>query len=285
MFRGVITSPAVLVPIPGGGFESRGSLNLTDLNYYSLYWDRLVVPDNHVVRYRLPLEEHYIGEGILVRPMVDVDNSDELIRKTSEKQIELLKLYREEKRTDDWFIHDMGQETALIKVYDESKKSLRIKLINALPVPSDDVPLVDVLEFKRRHSSALSDLHNYLDEVYKQVLYCPDDPLFEAKAYSKMEAVIKAINQLSQKRWGEGLLGYSLTLDFSSTRDVVQTIISTARAFTSGEPSQAVLDLGQAALSFVRIKSYDEYIPELGGDGRNLMFLADAFKERILAPI
>lgn len=43
MKRGVVASPMGFEVLAGGGFMQTTGLSETDLNYYSLYWDEIII--------------------------------------------------------------------------------------------------------------------------------------------------------------------------------------------------------------------------------------------------
>lgn len=283
MFRGVVSSPAFMDRAENGGVHIRSTLTVGDVNYYSLYWDKLIVPQNRLVAIMLPNEEHLLELGLLERPYYDLYNSNEMSKKLPEVQLALIDKLRKENKEQDWSLHNIGFETGLKVVKDELNRDLRISLFNVLPVPDSSVALVDIMEFKDRHKDNLSALHHYLDEVYIQVIKSPDEPLLKAKAYHELKCVIQAINKLGQMEWGFRLKRYNISLGFSSPKDVVQTFMSTLNA-TVGQESNLSISLGLAQIGLGLLKVTDSNYQALGlGSGaKNLRYLANAYDEGIV---
>ena len=51
-----------------------GSLNDSDINYYLLYWDKIVMPANDMFNFKIKNEEELLKTKILERPVVRIGN-------------------------------------------------------------------------------------------------------------------------------------------------------------------------------------------------------------------
>jgi hypothetical protein len=101
----------------------------------------------------------------------------------------------------DWVLHQMGSSLALPSKFKTEQRNLRFDLINALPVPSGDTPIEDILDFKYRRKDQLGVLHNSLDELYVQVLNSPDPSFSSLNAVNDLKKAISELNQVSNERW------------------------------------------------------------------------------------
>jgi hypothetical protein len=66
-------------------------------------------------------------------------------------------------------------------------RGLLFRLTDALPVPSREVPLDAVLDFKQRRHSELLSLHLYLQELYDAIGKSGDKPLAELAAFERLD--------------------------------------------------------------------------------------------------
>lgn len=80
----------------------------------------------------------------------------------------------------------------------DSQRALRVRLMGALPVPNQDVPLAEVLEFKQKRQAERDALMAHIDDVYQSVRAAFDRPLAEHTAMQKLAAGAK--NQLDVMR-------------------------------------------------------------------------------------
>lgn len=203
MYRGIISAPNKIHKVPGG-FTTGEGLSLEDLRYYALYWDKIVIPTNNLFHFVLPQEESFITAGIIDRPLFGFKGSvhskdipDYMISAQSQIAEDLMK----DKRTD-WVMQQFGSELALPKQYSVDRNALRIDLTNCLPVPTGEVNIHDILEFKERRESEFKALHRYIDELYQQALSSPDQSLASKTAINKLSESIEALDKVTQETFG-----------------------------------------------------------------------------------
>lgn len=73
--------------------------------------------------------------------------------------------------------------------------AIEYQLWNALPVPQEDVPLNDILEFKARRRDELIALRIYLEELYLSVTSASDIPRAKTSAILKLEAALADVER------------------------------------------------------------------------------------------
>ncbi|WP_459567595.1 DUF6236 family protein, partial [Enterobacter asburiae] len=176
-----VISPAMRLVQDEQGVRMNGGLKSEDINYYILFWDRIVVPSTQIVHRKLKNEDDLLGLGVISRPMLKGLETDGLVSRYLSYQLELLDKYRSENKSEDWSLHQVGEDFVSLESSDKQHSDLRIEIFNALPIPSENVPLADILEFKERKKQQFIDFHEYLDELYKHIITSPDEPLFRAK--------------------------------------------------------------------------------------------------------
>jgi hypothetical protein len=168
MKRGVIASPAI-IEIQGNGFTVKRNISPQELRYYLLYWDQVVIPGTNLIYIAIPEEEVLVETGIITRPRVrfsgSFDGSDIANSFAWSQSVVAQQLIAEDKTTD-WVIHQIGNNIVLPSDYKQDSQTIRVDLINALPVPTASVAIPDIIEFKERRSDELTALHHCLDEIY-----------------------------------------------------------------------------------------------------------------------
>lgn len=202
MERGIISSPTALHISPNG--VKRGKpLSLDDLRYYSLYWDRLVIPTAGDIHELVPQEECFISSGVLERPISSKYNN-KIIRMDSnivlDMQSEVAEQYMKDKNTD-WVVCQPSSDILLPDQYSVNRNTLRIDLSNCLPVPTGNVNVHDILEFKLRRRNEFIAMHEQLDALYEQALLSPDQSLSSKKAISNLKETIKNLDKVTQENF------------------------------------------------------------------------------------
>jgi hypothetical protein len=200
--RGIIANPGVINPLPAG-FTMERSITIEEISYYILYWDKVVIPGNNLVYIGVPQEEELISCGAITRPRVQFNGSFQGDMVTNAilscQGIVARELARD--RKVDWVLHQAGNDLCIESEYIEKKDILRFDLINALPVPLEGTPLNEILEFRHRRKSELSQLHSLLDELYIDILKSPDQILASKQATHKLASHIKDLDTVTGERF------------------------------------------------------------------------------------
>lgn len=199
MNRGIIAAPAIINRLPEG-FQIERNLNIDELRYYALYWDEVVIPANNAVYIGIPQEEEFISAGAIKRPLVQLSgliDTDAMLSCQSKVAKDLVK----ENKGTDWVIQQFGEKCLLLEDYSEERNTLRIDLAACLPVPTGEVNIHDILEFKEKRKNEFIALHEYLDEFYEQALSSPDQSLASKKALSKLAKSINDLDKVTHERF------------------------------------------------------------------------------------
>lgn len=199
MNRGIIAAPAIINRLPEG-FQIERHLNIDELRYYALYWDEVVIPANNAVYIGIPQEEEFISAGAIKRPLVQLSgliDTDAMLSCQSKVAKDLVK----ENKGTDWVIQQFGEKCLLLEDYSEERNTLRIDLAACLPVPTGEVNIHDILEFKEKRKNEFIALHEYLDEFYEQALSSPDQSLASKKALSKLAKSINDLDKVTHERF------------------------------------------------------------------------------------
>lgn len=284
MKRCLVAPGVYMQKAEGGGIRPYGTLTVQDLNYYSLYWDEIVIPTTSAFHFALPNEHEYEELGIITRPELNYFNTDGLVEKYLEFQIEILNKKRVDERASDWSLHQIGRNFVSNEENNHSKLGVRFEIFNALPIPNAEVPLADILEFKARKQQVFDDFHGYLDDIYKQVKYSPEDPLLKSQAYFKFEKSLENIRGMSDEKWRGKLDGYKFSWGYDSPRENIEAMIDgifACLSFSSGDYASATKDVISIAAKGVKVKTNENVM--LGSEKavQGMRFLVDGYKEGI----
>lgn len=107
--------------------------------------------------------------------------------------------------------------------FTQNQKVIEFDLYNSVPLPSTDVPLNDILEFKEKHKSEMLAFRMLMDEMYLSILNSPDQLSAKSAALLRLSVAIadlhKSMESASIQR---SLLSYRVVLnDFSDMWDTI----------------------------------------------------------------
>lgn len=283
MDRGVVAAPGILHPRERGLLMER-PLSSEELRYYLLYWDRVVIPGNNLVYIGVPEEQDALEAGAIERPRVAFSGQfqgDQVAYAVLACQA----LVAEELVKDesiDWVIHQFGPHCLLPNDYAEERNTLRVDLLEALPVPAGEVPLPEVLEFKETRKDELDALHEELDQLYQEALQAPDTDLQSRKTVSDLRQRIKDLDAVTHEKF-RGIKRFDLSAELNlSGKDIVTGASggSIIDFFATGYtvPLGAVIG---AVASTIRIRSKATNSFEAAKENSKLAYLASAEEQGI----
>ncbi|MEF8689416.1 UNVERIFIED_CONTAM: DUF6236 family protein [Comamonas sp. A-3] len=252
MKRGVVASPALITRL-AEGFRIDRSINEQELAFYVLYWDEVIVPNDNLVSIQVPLQEDYINSGAISRPKIIYKGSYSGDMVTN-AVLGVTSIVAKDKSTsvdEDWVLHQFGVEHTIPLDIESEKESLRLLLSNSLPTPGPDVPLAEILEFKRRFASSRAALHECLDEVYQDVLSSPDAQLQARKSIARLREEIRGfeVDEVKKSGWSR----FNLSVDFKMTSENISKLVMGIGLDLVSGNSVPVAALAAAAASFVEI--------------------------------
>ena len=233
MERGVVFSACELLKTEDGkGIRTGKWISQLEINYLCLYWDKLVSPTNNIIHTALNNEDELEKCGLLTRPVYrhhgcfDGQYMADFYAETHAKTIDIL---RHADSSVDWRMHFLSDQINLVPELSRTSEVIRFELANLLPVPTEDVHLHDILDFKERRKPELIALHEYLDELYLEIKRSGDINLQKAKALSNLKQAIKDIERLNCEVWKSPIkfsISTSFEFDFSQIFSLAGTVLS-----------------------------------------------------------
>ncbi|HHA1987957.1 TPA: DUF6236 family protein [Enterobacter ludwigii] len=289
MKRGIVTSPCVYGFYTGQSIVAVGQqLTCSDINYYCLYWDEMVILDSANISMPVPKQRELVENGILKRPKLIVDgmlNIADFPRLYSNFQIETLNELRKNEKATDWLLHQSGTEFSFGD-YERAKEQIRLELMNALPIPKDDVTVSDILEYKYKFSDEFNALHLYIEELYFDILKSPDQELTKRKSYSRLTDQINDIDKICREKWQIPVrfdLSTNFEIDGEKLSELLKTAISTftpVSLFGGGTAGALGAVATSTALSFINIKPV--WVGFNTGKENKLAYISQASKHKIV---
>ncbi|WP_317178885.1 DUF6236 family protein [Lelliottia amnigena] len=205
MERGVVFTSCELISVGNGnGFQTGRWISALELNYLSLYWDKLVSPTNNIIHTRIHNEDELIQCGLLSRPVYRLNHlnvGEDMASFYSGTHAKTIDILRHSEGNIDWQMYFANEQINLQPDLARNSEVLRFELTNLLPVPPENVPIHEILEFKERRKPELIALHEYLDEVYFEMIRSGDISLQRARSLTKLKKAITDINKLNHEGW------------------------------------------------------------------------------------
>lgn len=285
MERGIIASPGRMIRNLNGSFSISGNLSVTDINYFLLYFDKIVIPDNNIFGIDLSYLEELIRYNIIETPRVVfkyngfIDNHDFL---TISQSITANRLIKNDKRAD-WTIHQFGDQISLMGKDSAIFKTIRFEILNALPVPNKEVSFEEVLNFKESRKSELMGLHEILDDLYIEILKSPDKDFATRKGISDLRQSIEDLHKVTKERF-KFFSNYNRTTDLNLNIKTLGTGIGYGYVIDliTGIPLLGALGVAGA---LVNIKLTQTIGVEAAKSKMKLNYLSSASREGIIKQV
>lgn len=210
-------------------------ISLDDLMYYSLYWDRVIIPCNHGFYSQLPHEKDFIESGVVMRPAFShggAINSDDLQKLASIEIIEAYKGFKAQVPNVDFAIHHN-----VVNMFDDltysdlvKQDAIRVELAKFLPYPSS-INIYDLLEFKEKRKDELHALHDYISNLYLDIANANhSQDLKRQLVYAELEKAITNLKASMNEQFPNKLFFKNLISELKT--DVVE-LGATAAADTA----------------------------------------------------
>jgi hypothetical protein len=206
--RGIVISPP-FARLQNGGVRVGGYLSTIEIRKYMLYWDEIDYPDNDFVSVDAGTDmQCLIDCGFASRTRVSFQGG------VSSGEGEFF-LAAQQAAFDE---HNQLEPGAwsMAQPVDEpyfanapSSLSIEYEIWNMLPVPSNDVPLNEILEFKAKRRDELLALRVFLDEMHQAILSSADIPRAKNTQLAKLELALKDVDRVLGE-YGIGKLMTSL---------------------------------------------------------------------------
>ncbi|MDH1629273.1 DUF6236 family protein [Pseudomonas mosselii] len=165
----VISCPLIL---DGSTIVEARPLDMQDLRSSLMYWDRLCLPTNNIVGFDVSNEEKYLKDvGILYDSRFELTGNIIMEEMFSNIQAHTLLEY-EKQEPGAWSIS--GGANSITSIKKPKENGVLLQLLNCVPVPSENVPLAEILEFKAKRRDELLRFREHFETLTAQISNAPD---------------------------------------------------------------------------------------------------------------
>ena len=260
--RGLVVSPPIEV-FRDGFRVGRGGIDPQELRVALLFWDKLDCPTNNLVEIAPgPEADFLIRTGVMQRTRVQMGGSiagGEVFRTPLVGVFQML----DQAEPGTWSIATGERSISFVDDEVREGRGALVTLHRALPVPDKDVPLDDILNFKRKRRSELLALRHHLEAIYTRVANAADRAL---TLNSEVEALERAVTNYIKSARGFGFkwrvadLGANLDLAGGAAAPwgTYQNGFSALDAVLAG--AGAAIEI-KAAIGLVRTRSPETPLP------------------------
>lgn len=288
MERGIITNTGRMVRNDSQSVLLSGGLTDNDLNYYLLYWDKIVMPTNNIFHIAIKYEEELLKAGILERPRIVFNSWSTNVKDGSFDPFVIAQsmvannLLSTEKLID-WTIHQLGEQVVIGNEQKKEFKSIKVELLKCLPVPSGQFHFTEILEFKEKRKDELSNLHSKIDALYLDILNSPDKDLATRKTISEFNDSIENLNSVSKEKF-KFYTKYNFTTELNLNGKDFSVAIASGAIFDfyTNAYSIPIGTVLSGLASLIRIKANRTTSVEKAKDKLKLSYLAKATEKGII---
>jgi len=211
--RGIVVTPRFTVTGTSLHFPGLVGIEPDDLRFYLLYWDKIDFPDNNILHIgSSPDDQFLIEAGVMTRTNFAGQGSG-METVYVDAQLGALRELNS-KNPGQWALAQTSNAFFFPASKSTETRSIEVELFSALPVPTGDIALDDILQFKERRCDELVRLQTAMDNLYLEIDRSNDIPRAKSAAISELENTLIELNRVANESWATRLLP-SLRIEFS----------------------------------------------------------------------
>lgn len=198
--RGLVISPPITVQ--GTSLHAkRSNIDPLELRFGLLFWDRLVWPSSRAIHFSSGPDEQFLEQiGVLSRPEYTFwgDGATGIVQSQIQAFVDL-----QRKEPGVWALAQ-GESSLLLRDRHNflENHGVMVELHKAIPIPTQDVPLAEILEFKERRKDELLSLRVHLESLGQELKKSENLTDDMQKAISKIDSACSDLLSVGKEwRW------------------------------------------------------------------------------------
>lgn len=255
--RGIVVTPEI------DGDEN--SLHIKNINIdsnklrqYLLYWDKIDFPSNNIIYMESSPEVEFLQKSNVLKRTNYIPKINGVI--TINPQIFLdmqMYAFNQNNNNQDNEVWSIAQPTKKILLPKEDSikaRTLQVELYNSIPVPTSNVNLEDILNFKEHRYHELEEFRYLMDKMYISIMDSPDKDLLKDIAIVKLQNKINELNKvMDESKIKRFLSTVKVELDFSGLGTLLG--VGVGHTINSSAFSTIVGAVGGAVISSIKVSS------------------------------
>ncbi len=244
--RGVVIAPKFTFDGRTLHFPGLVGIDGISLRQYLVYWDKIEYPQNNLIHIaNSPDIDFLVDTGVLTRTMIRFGGfSGDIGAGYVLAQIQALKI-KNDIEPGQWSLAQATDRLFIPEDVSSATRAVEIELYRSLPLPSEDIPLTDILEFKLRYRDELFALRSYIDEMYQEIINSRDIPRARIAAIDRLQQAITDLNNVANERWPARLLS-TLKVEINVPNLIVPAVAGASLATSFGLTAGVGAALGAA---------------------------------------
>jgi hypothetical protein len=236
----------------------QGGLDPLELRFSLLYWDKLVWPSSNAIAFSGDEQDIKFLEDakVLTRPKKNVSGGDfrNIILETYLKTF--IELNNNEPGV--WAL-SQGEKSLFLEqglgLFSEDS-GMSLNLLRAIPIPANDVPLNEILEFKEKRKDELLVLRSHINRLVKVIQGSPTIMDDFNRAIKEVDGACADMLKLGREwQWPVHFADLKTSFNFNSTK----FLAATGSGWKFGEPygltAASLVASGAGLISTIDIKS------------------------------
>ena len=229
-YRGLIVSPPI--EVEGTSLLAKSSnLDPQELRFALLFWDKLVWPSSRAIHFASGPDEQFL-ESVKILERPEYTYNGDVAQGILKGQFQAYR-DREEAEPGVWAL-SQGENSLLWKdgLADQEAGAF-VELHRAIPIPTKDVPLAEILEFRSRRSDELLILRQHLESFVSEIEGSADKPLALQKRIAELDKACADLLTVG-KEWQFPVYLSNFKASFSLSP--MKFLPATAGGWKMGEP-------------------------------------------------
>lgn len=239
--KGIVVSHPVKVEKDGSFYGAGGGVDPVELRRAVLFWDRINKPTNNIISFGESKDEEFLKEcGLLDELRVQVGQaSGPAGLLYAHLHLSAFK-HLEEMEPGLWSLSE-GENSFNFSGYEgfEQGRGALVELHRAIPLPTADVPLSDLLEFKEKRRDEILSLTLELDGLFSRVVNAEDSDFELRRAITEIDkkcSDVIAVGKESKVRFSLSDFTYAVSLEVNSTNLLASGALGAFMGSTFGLP-------------------------------------------------
>ncbi|AVK50682.1 hypothetical protein AXY43_23165 [Clostridium sp. MF28] len=185
-----------------------GGINPTKLREYILYWDRIDYPTNNIIFNELTPDEEYLQKANLLKRTHNILNGKVSVNPEIFIQSQMNALKENSKNMDEtWSIAQPTKDIILPSNDSVNTRNIQVELYDCIPIPSANISLEDILNFKEHRYDELMEFRILMDEMYLSIINSGDIQLSKDMCANRLQTKIIELNRVMAESKFKRMLG------------------------------------------------------------------------------
>lgn len=198
-----------------------------ELRFAALFWDRLIIPRSNIIDFSASEDMQFLqSEGLLQDAMVQLEGGWTAGDGLRESYLSVFRRLRD-RDGERWSFARGESSASIIPARETTDQGITFDLHRVLPIPDQEVPLAEVIEFRNRRRAELVALRTRLDEVLSAIVSDPRPELAKRREMDPLAQAIQDYIRVSREpKFPLRLTGLKARLDY-------KTLIGMGSSFTA----------------------------------------------------